>query len=207
MKVKIFLLLCMALLQGCTSASRSEFILRDGTFALLESHRATRNLMASGQKSSSQPGFLLEGHQIASGEGIIIAVREFAAKALQVDSGGFQKLTIWIPLNELSAGRAVPLNTEIVAFWSTGGANTPGAFGCFGYADAGEIQVLEISRQSARFRINLHFSHLEAVGPGQMCNPRSINSEIKAEIRKPEELDYWEGKKGGDLYDQSHHAG
>jgi hypothetical protein len=196
--------LCLPLwLQGCAAAPASQFIIRGSSFVHAHEHTLAAERLASVDKANVEGDFMLRGHDISKGKGVIIALREYSGDGVALDVGGFQKITVWLPQDEIAKGR-IEMNPSVIGFWSTSSVNPPGRIGCFGYLSKGFIDVESLSATKATLRVHLEFASVTTIGPRDPCKKISINREFTAEFKDHAQLSFWEGKPGGELFEYSH---
>jgi hypothetical protein len=195
--------ICLTLwLHGCAAAPSSPLIVQGSSFVYVNEHIVASKRISSGEKTNVESDLMLRGHIIAKGKGVTLVFREFSSNGTSLDVGGFQKITIWLPQDEIAEGR-IELNSSVIGFWSTSGINPPGRIGCLGYLSNGFVDVRKLSAAGATLRVHLEFANVMTIGPRDGCEKITINREFTAEFKDPTQLSFWEGKPGGELYEYS----
>jgi hypothetical protein len=204
-RVTFLLLTVAAVLQGCSSTSIQGFYVEGASRSAIEIKHPT----ASGSSNLSDPmkdagEFLLSPHVIDAGRGSVLAVREFySAGPLGVDSSGFLKVTISIPVEKLATGE-FKVGGQVRVNLSTGNSNSPGASGCAGWAEFGLVSIVGVEQERATIDVDVSFDKLEPVGIQRNCPFRHYVNRFIATKKLVGELSYWEGKASPTLIEQAY---
>jgi len=165
------------------------------------------NFLTSGEVTVHKH-FMITGHRIVNGDGIVFAVRKFLAfpsgPPPVTDSEIYEKLTIYLPLM-MSTGRGeIDLaRDDIYIFWSKGGSAWPGFAGCFGYGTGGQIRYERTPTSKIIVDLNIHIGLVSNVWADE-CVPFTLEQRVTFDRKMMGELSTPEGSAGKGIYDESY---
>lgn len=144
------LLVLSLILSACQTDS---FYVENANLSELQSHRAMQAVVVQGARPSAVKDYFgLSGHRIVPGVGTVLAYRAFSGGLIPlVDQGGFEKLTVVLPVNfSKNVGENISLSEggEVIVFWSRGPSNFPRTANCYGYASSGSIAITNTARDT-----------------------------------------------------------
>ena len=165
------------------------------------------NILTSGEVTVHRH-FMVTGHRIAEGEGIVFAVRKFLAfpswPPPVTDSEVYEKLTIYLPFMMSTDRGEIDLARDgIYIFWSKGGSAWPGLVGCFGYGTGGQIRYERKPASKIIVHLNVHIGLISKIW-NKKCAPFTLEQRLTFDRKMMGELSTWEGRTGKGIYDESY---
>ena len=201
-------ILALAGLSGvsCSSRASDSFFLEKAALAEIQTHVSLRQSSSLERSGALAKEFVLSGHRIVSGDGTVLALREFTGGSIfSPDHGRFWKLTIFLPFpiddNEVSIN--LDTGNPIIAYWSQGSSNFPGKSGCHGYASGGQMKLKKQSNSQLSTELALRFDLVSPGGWKKECGPLPFNDKLVLGKRDVQSLTPWEGKPGAHAYEES----
>lgn len=150
--------------------------------------------------------FVVSGHRVGVGDGSIIAMRNYdSGGLLRVDAGGFYKITIYIPVQNIEEGYKIniPNDKGIVAFISWGNSSFPGISGCYGYGDNLNLHVESVSDTSIKFSLHMRMHMLKSPGAIGICKDETIDGTFTAKKIHLNVLTHWQGAPADTIYEET----
>ncbi len=188
-------LLFLSAIAGCVGVQAPftrAFVAFDAEFEGSGLHEANRRSLRLGQPPAVSREFVLLGHQVKSGKGYILAIREHSSGSfLKTDQASFRDLTVFIPpqARNLGGEYRVGRQTEALAFWSTGSINSPGSNGCFGYGADGSLSFERVSAEQYAVTINISIDPESPLNwPGECDSQVHLSSRVMAQVRSLRDL-------------------
>jgi len=193
------------LLYGCTTTKVDSFFLENAAISNLNYHSMLKNSISEDSKLQPDDTFVITGHRIEEGDGVVIGYREFASGMIPLtDQATFEKLTIYLPLSLWINKKEISLADEgIIAFWSNGASNFPGKSGCFGYASSGKVYISSVTNNEAHIDLNATFDLFSPGGWSGDCGKFSLHRKIALRKMIVSSLTPWDGSIGNHIYDES----
>lgn len=202
----VTILLSAALLFSCSRTTR--FFADSATLQELAKHRILLDTWNANSSLSQAAGsFVVEGHRIGEGDGLVLAYRRYSQPLLPaVDQETFEKLTVLLPSRRSILSETVPVGSDrdIVAFYARGSSAFPGRSGCFGYAKSGTVKLSGVSENRVRAEVELVFDLESPSGWPQDCGPFVFRRSLLLEHRAVQDLTPWEGTRARSLAEETH---
>ncbi|MDH4184425.1 MAG: hypothetical protein OEV92_09405 [Nitrospinota bacterium] len=180
-------------------------VVPDSDFVNAETHRKNMNLASLSEFGKFSQEFLTSGHRIKKGKGTVIGARIFTTYGdIHPESSKFLKLSLHIPFKLKNDGGSFDISSEsgAIGFISCGfpGISTWG--NCFGYIRDGTVEYKPKSRHKWFIKIhaNADMYILGRRGMNNDCDLKTYEYDGIFKEVKTGELDYWQGKDGGDFY-------
>lgn len=193
---------------GCTTSSERWLYVDEGATQDLARHRVMEQALSVGTRQTLAGDdwkFVLTGHRISRGDGLIIAMRSFSGGApLLTDQATFRKITIRLPKHLATATEiAFPNSDGAFAFVSDGPSSHPGASGCIGYALRGLVKIDRRAAEAALVNIDLTFARSSPSGFHHECQDYHLRGIYSAERTEFEKLTPWLGRPGASIYQEA----
>ncbi|MGE0857640.1 MAG: hypothetical protein AB7I01_11195 [Gammaproteobacteria bacterium] len=144
-------ILAIGAIAGCIEMQApyaETYVVSGARFTAESAHARNRALIGDGEKPESGTDFVLQGHQVRSGDGSIVAFREQSpGSILRTDRSSFWNLTVFFPQMNLGTANEIRLDSrsDVFAFWSSSLTNSPGSSGCWGYSKSGSVTLQRAS--------------------------------------------------------------
>lgn len=184
--------LAVWLLPRWESSSEQVFLLPEAELTLASVHGV---LAAETTRESIPYGFLLEGHHVSSGNGMVLAYRRHTGRPFaifQSETEKFQYLTVSLPgdFGDKTAVFDLATQGNGHAFLSAANFGFSGRHGCFGFARKGTITVNHGFSGDAKVKIELDIQtiSLSTVIPAS-CGPVEFTGEYQVEVLNPSEFE------------------
>lgn len=191
---------------GCSTRGVDSFFVDKAALVELKTHDSMRLPGSLERSGAIGKELVLSGHRITSGEGMVIAYREFSSGLVfRADQAQFAKLTVFLPflVHEKEMFLNLSEQKNIIAYWSKGSSNFPGKSGCHGYTSGGTIRLTKKDQDQFLVELSLQFNLVSPGGWKKECGLFDFNDPlILKEINLPN-LTPWEGKRGEHIYDES----
>jgi hypothetical protein len=206
---RLYYLLIIVALHGCAHVDEQWFYVSGASLQEFDRHRQLSQAFATKtlpRLSYDDREFVVTGHRIRDGEGVVLAFRSFApGRFLVVDQASFLKITSFLPRTRLDPGMEIQLpdSNGTVVFLSTSSSNMPGGTGCFGYASHGSIKVHDVSAAQINVTVDLHFRLSSPLGFSDECNERNVRGAYVLSRLRLQELTPWQGATGNTLHDET----
>ncbi len=199
----ILFTLSVLFIAGCSAHRIDSFFVDSAALQKTELHSSIKKTIDQKQSIKIDDHFVVTGHRIVNGDGLVIAYRSYYAKFLMPDQSEFQKFTIYLP-NSPESQQVINLGEDNgCAFWSKGASNFPGKSGCFGYVTSGTIRIDSISQSEISADINVKIISVSPEGWQKECGSFVFKKNLLLQKRKVESLTPWEGSPGKHVYEES----
>lgn len=180
-----YLALAFACAFSCQTP-RSQVAYTDASLALERTH--VDMIRDDARLSTELPrGFLLSAHDIASGSGVVLRLREdHPGRSGRSDSGYFEMLSIYLPQSALNVGESVDLGKKgggAIAYYSTANYGFLDKGGCHGYAESGNIIVEAITEVEIRAIVEVHVNLVDPSGFADQCASIEISGSFNFHTR------------------------
>lgn len=197
----------LVLCGGCAHNTEEHFFIPSASLA--EDWRHIRlGEASSASLSLDQREFVVTGHRLIAGQGTVLAIRRFTSGSpFLTDQASFEKLTVALsktvkrPAEEFVTGGG----ESVLAFYSFGSSNFPGAAGCFGYARQGNIRIVKYTSERITAHLTLLFPLASPGGWKKECSEKRIDQEFEFTVKSFDQLTTWDGKAGRHIYDETMH--
>jgi len=154
--------------------------------------------------------FVLGGHRIMNGGGVVIGYREFRHPFVPIlDVAEYMKLSIQIDrfqhlydAFEHDEVYLLPLK-EATGLWSSGPSNFPTHSPCLGFPSEGYLMLERKSKTRIRIKLIVAIDPMQLNGSRTQCGELILSLHGRIVERKLSELTPWEGKIGKHIYDES----
>ena len=194
------------LLAGCASQTKSDLIVFDARLSQESQHAALQQAIAKSAPRRIDENFVLAGHRISGGSGVVLAIREFSSGSLlRTDRAAFRKLTIYLPQTNLRGRINLAEIDGVVAYWSSGSSAMPGKSGCYGYARSGTLDVAGETKDTVTVSISATFDSYSPAGWDKECESYSVQETATFVKRNVQDLTPWEGRAGEHISDEAFH--
>ncbi|WP_125361696.1 hypothetical protein [Stenotrophomonas sp. 278] len=131
-------------------------------------------------------------HRIVPGEGLVIALREYA-RSRKVDGSTYKKVTVVLREWPVDSATVSIGSSDVKVFYSAGPAAFAGKRGCFGTATKGTVSV-ELEKGVASIKVNAEVPVRSPLDwKGDCDQPIVIDTAFSAHKRNLLELDAWHG--------------
>lgn len=184
----IFGLLTLWLLFDWESTSEEVFLVPDARLTLAAAHEA---LAAETGRESVPDRFLLEGHHLSPGKGLVVAYRRRDGWPFDMflsDKASFQYLTLWLPQGAADAAATYDLAAAGggYGFYSAANYGFSRSAGCFGVARSGTVTIERGGGErpggaTVRFDLQIQTKPLGAMD-AEHCGRVEFTGVLRAEI-------------------------
>jgi hypothetical protein len=150
--------------------------------------------------------FVVTGHRIANGEGLVLALRSFDPGVFWApDQAGFLKMTVFLPFARIEPGSQIhiPDSKGAMAYLSTGSSSFPGGNGCFGYASKGTINIDEIQNTQLKVSLSLSFRTASPLGFSGQCDEKVVRGQYVVPRVDLSKLTPWQGIAGKSVHEEA----
>jgi hypothetical protein len=209
MRLPLISIAAIACLQGCIHVDKQWFYVPSATFAEDGRHREMASTLESGDYSRlslEDSEFVVFGHRIAAGNGMVFAYREYNASYFLIpDQASFEKVTAYLPSSSVVKGQKILISptTDAVAYKSSSSSTFPGYPACLGYASSGSIEIVDLSAAAITATLDLYFPMRRAPGSIHECRNEAVRGTHVFRRLEAKELTPWQGRKGKHIYDET----
>jgi hypothetical protein len=196
----------ITLLCSCAAPNKTAFFVEGASLSGLSDHNRLRLAIENEDAITVSKEFVVTGHRLVSGLGMVIGVREFSkGTILNSDTSAFRKLTIYMPdpMATTKSTLSLKLDKSVIVFMSHSSANLPGITGCFGYASDGTLNLKSISPSEFMVDLDLIVDLKSPRGWKKECQQFHYVDHLTMQRKELNELSPWEGVVGKTLYDET----
>jgi len=201
-------LFCILLMCGGCAHNTSEYFFTPSASLAEDWGHGQQGKTSSVGLSVGQREFVVTGHRLIAGLGMVLAIRRFASGSpFLTDQASFEKLTVALPrtVDRSAEDFVVDKGETALAFYSFGSSNFPGSGGCFGYAKQGNIRIIKYTPERITARLTLLFLLTSPGGWQKECSEKQIDQEFEFTVKPFDQLTTWDGKAGRHIYDETMH--